>query len=146
MDSTLPQITSLIETRLLLVRHLADSLEVSRSDLLANDVEAIARGAAHQAELCRQWSQLEDQVRRAREQSPTLATGGFPEAKHLPQLEQEWAELSARIRHLSRVHLSLLRHLNRSLAVLERVVESCAPMYRPEPKRFPTEAGLRAGD
>jgi hypothetical protein len=146
MDSTLPQLTSLIETRLLLVRHLADSLEVSRSDLLANDVEAIARGAAHQAELCRQWSRLEDQVRRAREQSPALATDGSPEGRRLPQLQQEWDELSVRIRHLSRVHLSLLRHLNRSLAVLARVVESCAPTYRPEPSRFRTEAGSPAGD
>ena len=49
----------------------------------------------------------------------------------MARLEDEWAELSTRIRHLTRVHLSLLRHLNRSLAVLARVAESCAPTYTP---------------
>jgi len=133
MDSHLPQLAALIETRLLLVRNLADSLEASRSALLSNDAEAIARGAAHQAELCRQWGRLEDQIRQEREQRSGRASGQT--ANESPQamakLEDEWAELSARIRHLTRVHLSLLRHLNRSLAVLARVAESCAPTYTP---------------
>jgi hypothetical protein len=73
MDTALPQLGDLIETRLLLLRHLADSLEVSRSALLCNDAEAIARGAAHQAELCRQWSRLEDQLRSASEPRPARA-------------------------------------------------------------------------
>jgi hypothetical protein len=38
---------------------LAESMELSSLALARNDAEAIARGAAHQAELCRQWSCLE---------------------------------------------------------------------------------------
>lgn len=144
MDAPLPQLTDLIEQRLLLLYHLADSLEVSRSSLLCNDAEAIARGAAHQAELCRQWSELEDQLRRESEQRP--AADDSPEALHSAQLEEEWAALGVRIRHLTRVHWSLLRHLQRSLEVLMRVVESCAPTYTPEPGLLRTEVRARAGE
>jgi hypothetical protein len=150
MDAPLPQLTDLIEQRLLLLHHLADSLEVSRSALLSNDAEAIARGAAHQAELCRQWSELEDQLRceseprPARPAEPTAEDS--PEALHSAQLEEEWAALGARIRHLTRVHWSLLRHLQRSLEVLTRVVESCAPTYTPETGLLSTEVRARAGE
>src|SRR5882757_3549731 len=54
----------LIATRVLLLRDLVQSLEVSQFALARNDAEMIARGAARQAELCRQWSLLEDQMRR----------------------------------------------------------------------------------
>jgi len=147
MDSHLPQLASLIETRLLLVRNLADSLDVSRSALLANDAEAIARGAAHQAELCRQWSRLEDQIRleRVRSPQPSPADTDSPAARqHLRRLEDEWAELSGRIRHLTRVHVSLLRHLNRSLSVLARIAESCEPTYSPGTGVFPIDSPARA--
>ena len=147
MDSHLPQLAALIETRLLLVRNLADSLDASRSALLSNDAEAIARGAAYQAELCRQWGRLEDQIRHEREQRSRGAGGQTadesPQVADMAKLEDEWAELSARIRHLTRVHLSLLRHLNRSLAVLARVAESCAPTYTPGSP--PSETGTRVG-
>src|SRR5512147_2430671 len=121
MDSPLSQFSDLIEQRLLLVHHLGDSLEVSRSALLSNDVEAIARGAARQAELCRQWSVLEDQLQR---QATSHASGArsspenSPEVAHLAQLEEEWADLGNRIRYLTRVHRSLLRHMQRSLDIL----------------------------
>jgi len=145
MDSHLPQLAALIETRLLLVRNLADSLEASRSALLSNDAEAIARGAAHQAELCRQWGRLEEQIRQEREQRSGYGSGqtGNESPQGMAKLEDEWAELSARIRHLTRVHLSLLRHLNRSLAVLARVAESCAPTYTAGP--LPSDAGTQVG-
>jgi hypothetical protein len=54
----------LLATRLALVRDLAHSLEVSQFALVRNDAEMIALGAARQAELCRQWGPLEDQLRR----------------------------------------------------------------------------------
>jgi hypothetical protein len=150
MDAPLPQLTDLIEQRLLLLHHLADSLEVSRSALLCNDAEAIARGAAHQAELCRQWSRLEDQLRSESERRPVCpsepAADDSPEASHLSQIEEEWAALGARIRHLTRVHCSLLRHLQRSLEVLTRVVESCAPTYTPETGLLRTQVRARAGE
>lgn len=134
MDATLPQLRGLTETRMLLLRGLADSLEASRSALLANDAEAIARGAAHQAELCRQWSELESQICGYANRVPgdEPARADDPDIARLKQLESEWNELSARIRYLTRVHCSLLRHLNRSLSVLSRVAESCAPTYGPD--------------
>lgn len=125
---------------MLLLGGLADSLEVSRSALLVNDAEAIARGAAHQAELCRQWSELEDQIRAC----SATRDPQEREVERLKQLEAEWNELSARIRYLTRVHWSLLRHLNRSLTVLSRVVESCEPTYARETGTLHFQS--RAGD
>src|SRR5271157_4586689 len=141
IDTSLPELSRLIEQRVALVRSLAESLESSSLALARNDAEAIARGAAHQAELCRQWSCLEDQLRRAaprrsRQSSASTSAGTSatsPEAQRLAQLEAEWDTLGARIRYLTRVHWSLLRHLERSLAVLNRVVESCASTYTPDP-------------
>ena len=136
--------------RLLLLRDLVQSLEVSQFALARNDAEMIARGAARQAELCRQWSLLEDQLRRESEQRPLRSTG--PAAHHAPealpsaQLEQEFAALSVRIRHLTRVHCSLLRHLQRSLTILTRVVESCAPTYAPDLTLLRAETHPQAGD
>ncbi len=140
LDTSLPdlaKLAKLIEQRLVLVGTLADSLESSTHALARNDAEAIARGAAHQAELCRQWSCLEDQLRRAAprrsRQASASTSATSPEAERLAQLEAEWDTLGARIRYLTRVHWSLLRHLERSLAVLNRVVESCASTYTPDP-------------
>lgn len=139
MDALFPQLRELIETRLLLLRGLADSLEVSRSALLSNDAESIARGAAHQAELCRQWGELETQIRDCR---PPSGNTERREEERVKELEAEWRELNMRIRYLTRVHWSLLRHLNRSLAVLSRVVESCATTYAPGPaSRFVAGTG-----
>lgn len=149
MNMPLPQLGDLIQQRLSLLRRLAESLEVSQLALVRNDAEAIARGAAHQAELCRQWSLLEDQLRRHCEPRPLPnqpAPGNSPAMLHSAQLEEEWQALGARIRHLTRVHWSLLRHLQRSLAVLARVVESCALTYTPEPDSLPTEVRAQAGE
>src|SRR6202022_4479182 len=63
-ETSLPEFSKLIEQRLALLRSLAESLEGSSLALVQNDAEAIARGAAHQAELCRQWSALEEELRR----------------------------------------------------------------------------------
>lgn len=140
MDAPLPQLRELIETRLLLLRGLADSLEAGRSALLSNDAEAIARGAAHQAELCRQWGELESEIRRCSSGAGHKSEVG--DVERLRQLEAEWNELSTRIRHLTRVHWSLLRHLNRSLNVLSQVMQSCAPTYVPgQAPRFGTWTG-----
>jgi hypothetical protein len=149
MNMPLPQFSDLIQQRLSLLRRLAESLEVSQLALVRNDAEAIARGAAHQAELCRQWSLLEDQLRPQCEPRPLAnqpAPGNSPEMLHSAQLEEEWNALGARIRHLTRVHWSLLRHLQRSLAVMARVVESCALTYSPEPGSLPTEVRAQAGE
>ncbi len=154
IDTSLPELSRLIEQRLALLRSLAESLESSSLALVRNDAEAIARGAAHQAELCRQWSCLEDQLRRqvGRRSRGALAgaSGNSPEAEHSTRLQAEWETLGARIRYLTRVHWSLLRHLQRSLAVLNRVVDSCAPTYRPDPGLLGTDVRtdvrLRAGE
>jgi FlgN protein len=154
IDTSLPVLSKLIEQRLELVRSLVESLETSRVALVQNDVEAIARGAAHQAELCRQWSFLEDQLRlQTKPRSarlPERPSAGkpvhSPEARHSAQLQAEWNTLAARIRYLTRVHWSLLRHLQRSLAVLNRVVESCAVTYKPHPALLRTEPRFTAGE
>ena len=162
LDTALPdlaKLAKLIEQRVALVGTLADSLESSTHALARNDAEAIARGAAHQAELCRQWSCLEDQLRREaprRSRQPSAASSSpatsssatsatLPEAERLAQLEAEWDTLGARIRYLTRVHWSLLRHLQRSLAVLNRGVDSCAPTYTPDPGLLHTAAHLGSG-
>jgi len=133
--TSLPQLSRLIEQRLELVRSLAESLESSSQALAKNDAEAIARGAAHQAELCRQWSHLEDELRRRAGRSFRLRSADASNLprEHSARLQSEWETLGARIRYLTRVHWSLLRHLQRSLAVLNRVVDSCAATYTPDP-------------
>ena len=129
MESALPQLHELIEARLALMRQLANSLEVSQSALVRNDAEMIARGAAHQAELCRRWSHLEAQLRREQENAQSHESSA--ELTSGKNCQAEWNQLNDRIRHLTRVHSSLLRHLNRSLAVLARVAESCELTYAP---------------
>ncbi|HWY04026.1 MAG TPA: flagellar export chaperone FlgN [Candidatus Acidoferrum sp.] len=160
IETSLPELSKLIEQRLELVRSLAESLEFSSLALVKNDAEAIARGAAHQAELCRQWSSLEEELRReaGRHSAPSSAgvSGISSQTKSLQtnasetgqsaRLQAEWETLAARIRYLTRVHWSLLRHLERSLAVLNRVVDSCAPTYTPDPGLLRTEVRLRAGE
>jgi hypothetical protein len=140
----------LIATRVVLLRDLAQTLEVSQFALARNDAEMIARGAARQAELCRQWSHLEDQLRRESEQRPLPSTKPAayqsPEALSSAQFKREFAALSVRIRHLTRVHCSLLLHLQRSLAIVAHVVESCAPTYAPELTLLRAETRPQAGD
>lgn len=152
----------LIRERLVLLSSLAESLQFSRLALAQNDVEAIGRGAAHQAELCRQWSCLEDRLRLNKGQfrpkktqkqrgAPAriedadddndndndnnndgeMVSRNFPDPGDSARLQAEWERLSARIRYLTRVHGSLLRHLQRSLDVLSRVVAGCANTYTP---------------
>ena len=160
LETSLPELSKLIEQRLALLRSLAESLEFSSLALVQNDAEAIARGAAHQAELCRQWSDLEEELRReaGRHSAPPRAgaSGDSPQTSSVQtnstktgqsaRLQAEWETLAARIRYLTRVHWSLLRHLERSLAVLNRVVDSCAPTYAPDPGLLRTEVRLRAGE
>ncbi len=149
LDTSLPELNRLVEQRLALVRSLAESLEVGTPALVRNDAEGIARGAAHQAELCRQWNRLEEELRReAGRRSASLSAGASVDsakAEHSARLQAEWEALSTRIRYLTRVHWSLLRHLQRSLAVLNRVVDSCALTYTPDPRLLRTEVGTEAG-
>jgi hypothetical protein len=149
INTSLPELSRLVEQRLALVGSLADSLESSSLVLVRNDAEAIARGAAHQAELCRQWGHLEGELRReAERQSVTPSTGavGNSDVERSARLQAEWETLGARIRYLTRVHWSLLRHLQRSLAVLNRVVDGCAPTYTPDPGMLRTEVALAASN
>lgn len=155
IDTSLPALSKLIEQRLELLRHLAESLESSNLALARNDAEAIARGAAHQAELCRQWSHLEEELRREAGRSAAGAaetSGNSAETSNRAVLQTEWETLAARIRYLTRVHWSLLRHLERSLAVLHRVAEGCASTYAPDPSLLGLdvprnkEVQLRAGE
>src|SRR5580765_277436 len=150
MNTVPSQPGDLIATRVALLRDLVQSLEVSQIALARNDAERIARGAARQAELCRQWSLLEDQLRREYQRRPLRSTKPAahlsPEALSSALLEQEFAALSVRIRHLTRVHCSLLRHLQRSLAIVAHVVESCAPTYAPDVTLLRAETRPQAGD
>lgn len=149
IDTSLPELSHLIEQRLALLRSLAESLESSSLALVQNDAEAIARGAAHQAELCRQWSHLENELRHETGRQSALPSASVPsnfsETAHSARLQAEWKTLGARIRYLTRVHWSLLRHLQHSLAVLNRVVESCAPTYTPDPSLLRTEVRIEVG-
>ncbi len=134
-DNSLPDLVRLLHERLAVAGMLAESLEASRLALRRNDAEAIARGAAHQAELCRQWGQLEQQLRaqaaRRRMRAVAAPPADSPEAQRSAQLEADWQALATRIRYLTRVHWSLLRHMQRSLAIWSRVAASCAPTYAP---------------
>jgi len=144
MGTSIPALSRLVEQRLLLVRNLAESMESSNLALARNDAEAIARGAAHQAELCRQWSRLEGELRRESRRLCSVRPGAAPpnsqKGEYFSRLQAEWETLEARIRYLARVHWSLLRHLERSLAILHCVAASCAPTYTHDPSVFRTEA------
>ena len=149
LETSLPELSKLIEQRLALLRSLAESLEFSSLALVQNDAEAIARGAAPQAELCRQWSALEEELRREAAGNSAQTNRiqmNSSKTEHSARMHAEWETLAARIRYLTRVHWSLLRHLERSLAVLNRVVDSCAPTYAPDPGLLRTEVRLRAGE
>src|ERR1700687_1165461 len=149
LEISLPERSKLSEQRLALLRSLAESLEFSSLALVQNDAEAIARGATHQAELCRQWSALEEELRREAGRRSAQTNSLQPNSLQTGQsarLQAEWEMLAARIRYLTRVHWSLLLHLERSLAVLNRVVDSCAPTYTPDPGLLRTEVRLRAGE
>src|SRR5271163_3914206 len=115
IDGSLPELRRLIEQRMAVVLHLAESLESSNLALVRNDAEAIARGAAHQAELCRQWSCLEDGLRRevggGRSAASRGSSSNSGDAEPSAGLQADWEMLSARIRYVTRVHWSLLRHL-----------------------------------
>lgn len=150
LDNSLPELAKLLGQRLAVVGTLAESLEASRLALGRNDAEAIARGAAHQAELCRQWSHLEEQLRaqaaRRRIQPAGAAPADSPGAERSAQLEADWQALATRIRYLTRVHWSLLRHMQRSLAVWSRVAASCAPTYAPMAGLTAPQPHPRAGE
>jgi hypothetical protein len=135
LDNSLPELAKILEQRIAVVGSLAESLETGRLALGSNDASAIARGAAHQAELCRQWARLEEQLRaeaaRRRLRTVAVPLQEFPDGERSAQLESEWEALSTRIRYLGRVHWSLLRHMQRSLAIWSRVIDTCAPTYTP---------------
>jgi len=150
IDASLPELSKLIDERLALLRTLAKSLEASTGALARNDAEAIARGAAHQAELCWQWSRLEGKLRRAAAQrtrrNPLGISGDAAKVERAAELQAEWETLGARIRYLTRVHWSLLRHLERSLAIIDRVATSCAPTYTAGAALAATGLAIGAGE
>jgi hypothetical protein len=146
LDTLLPELGKLIEQRLALLHSLAQSLESSTLALAQNDAEGIARGAAHQAELCRHWSHLERELRPAIGRKATGASGISPEGERSARLHAEWETLGARIRYLTRVHWSLLRHLDRSLAVVNRVVDSCGTTYMANPGLIDAETRILVGE
>jgi hypothetical protein len=143
MANPLQELTAVLEQRLSVVGALAESLEASQWALGRKDAEAIVRGATHQAELCRRWSLLEEHLeaeamrRMAKEGDSSNENGNQSAGESADQktrsteLAAEWEALVARIRYLVRVHSSLLRHMQRSLEVWNRVMTSCSPMYAP---------------
>jgi hypothetical protein len=163
-SNSLLELTVLLKQRLAVVGMLGESLEESRWALGRKDAEAIARGAAHQAELCRQWSRLEEQLRTKSVPAETRRVRGTSDPtqrENSAELAAQWESLSARLRYLMRVHWSLLRHMQRSLGVLNRMIDRCAPTYsapaaadRPQPNLTqpnlkqpnPTQPNLGAGD
>jgi hypothetical protein len=145
MEATSTPPADLLSTRLLLLRDLAHSLELSQVALTKNDAEMIARGAARQAELCRQWSLLEDQLRQLPSSKTPFSPGTPAKASGSSEIEKEFSVLTARIRHLTRVHCSLLRHLQRSLAIVAHFAASCAPTYTPDPNALRVDSRPQAG-
>ncbi|MGB0039929.1 MAG: hypothetical protein WA618_11785 [Terriglobales bacterium] len=178
-DNSFPELALLLAQRLAVVSKLAASLEACRPALFGHDAEAIARGAAHQAELCREWSQLEDRLRAAAAHHPARLSGTAcagtdsmsfnsadfdfadsasaqsasvssdstdPDQQRSTDLAADWQALARRIRYLTRVHSSLLRHVQRSLGILQRVVDSCAPTYLPAPGWNEPRLDVRAGE
>jgi hypothetical protein len=130
LPNSLPEMAKLLEQRLGLAEGLAESLEASRWLLGRNDAEAIARGAAHQAELCRQWSQLEEQLlAKSRAITSCSSENDSNLVETSAELAAKWKALSARLRYLTRVHCSLLRHMQRSLGVLNGIINRAAPTY-----------------
>lgn len=146
LSNSLPQMAKLLEQRLALVERLAESLEASRWLLGRNDAEAIARGAAHQAELCRQWSLLEEQLRT---ESLTIKSSSLAQdpcfTGQSAELAAKWEALSCRLRHLTRVHWSLLRHMQRSLGVLNGIINRAAPTYSAAIAAKAAGSGLELG-
>ena len=57
LETSLPELSKLIEQRLALLRSLAESLEFSSLALVQNDAEAIARGAGHHPVGNARWRQ-----------------------------------------------------------------------------------------
>jgi len=148
-DASLLALGDIMEQRIALLRHLADSLGASQTALVSRDAETVARGAAHQAELCRHWSVLEEQLRR--EAVPNSGSHesldqDSPRARRCLELQTEFTALETRIRYLTRVHVSLLRHMQRSAAVLARIIESCAVTYSPESGPVSIAAQPRVGE
>lgn len=145
---TTNQPPDLIGTRVVLLRDLVHSMEGSQFALARNDAEMIARGAARQAELCRHWSLLEDQLRSESEHRarPTPPAGHpLTDSHSSAQLQQEFTALTVRIRHLTRVHCSLLRHLQRSLTILVNMVDSRSPTYTADLSLLNVETRPQAG-
>ena len=150
LDNSLPELAKILEQRIAVVGSLAESLETGRLVLGSNDASAIARGAAHQAELCRQWARLEELLRaeaaRRRLRTVAVSLQESPDSERSVQLESEWEALSTRIRYLGRVHWSLLRHMQRSLAIWSRVIDTCAPTYTPTPGAVVPPSRPHAGE
>jgi len=128
-SNSLSELGKLFEERLAIVGMLAESLEASRWALGRKEFEAIARGAAHQAQLCRQWSELEAQMRTKSRVAKFQSSGDRSHSERSDQVAAQWEALSTRLRYLTRVHWSLLRHMQRSLGVLNHMIDRCAPTY-----------------
>ena len=161
-DKSFAPLEELLEARFKIVSRLAESLQASTAAMGRNEAEMIARGAAHQAELCRQWSTLEDKLRRASgvavPASPVSARESVKRIhrqdlrtddlqtehrqtghRQTKDLHEEWRTLEGRIRDLVRVHAALLRHAERSLAIAARIFDGCNPTYAPPLTKTGTE-------
>jgi hypothetical protein len=132
----------LLSARLLILRELEHSLQHSQTALTRNDAEMITRGAARQAELCAQWTRLEEEVGKAALTKPDQLAS----SPRSDQIGKEFRDLTTRIRHLTRVHCSLLRHLQRSLAIVSHFAASSAPTYTPDPNSLRIDVRPQAGD
>jgi hypothetical protein len=139
MDALSTSPATLLSSRLLLLRELVQSLETSRGALTQNNAEMIALGAARQAALCRQWSQLEEQLQHARRMHQPHSSDSSD------QIADEFSVLTSRIRHLTRVHCSLLRHLQRSLTIVGHVASHSAITYAPALKATHFDVRPQAG-
>ena len=84
LNNSLPELGQLLEQRLAVVGTLAESLEVEPLGAGAKRRGSDRAGAAHQAELCRQWSQLEDELRLQAGRAP-VPRGAIPLPQDLPK-------------------------------------------------------------
>jgi hypothetical protein len=135
-------LSQLIDRRSALGWKLAASLECSTAALVHNDAAAILHGTREQSELCRQWSAIENELRR-RVGGRFLHLG--PDFSQYADLKAEWDAIGLRLRYVTRVHAALLRHREHTLGILSHQIDRYAPTYTAHAGRSCLEFRLPKG-
>jgi hypothetical protein len=136
MNAELSSCFDRLERRFALMRSLAGELEQAQRAVLASDLEAITWHTAQQQELC--------EALRALEMGDISGNGDLcrgrpdclPENTVSAAVQQRWtvlceelAEVERQVSHLNRVHATLLRGAQRTLAIFSRLLASSQVTY-----------------